>query len=151
MPDFSSLLKKPAGQAKKPKELPIGHYQGIVKGHSLEQAPPGKDYSAIVRIQIGLTGWPDSVAESDKVQDMGGGETRPIDLSKRQLRKDFYDNSLYRLDDFIRSCGIEPNGRSYEEVLPELTGAQVVAEVGQYLNQTTSEIGNQIVTVVGAK
>lgn len=79
------------------------------------------------------------------------GEFKLIDLSKRQLRKDFYDNSLYRLDDFIKSCGIEANGRTYEEILPQLIGSPVIVEVGQYMNQATSEIGNQVVNLAGAK
>lgn len=151
MPDFSSLLKAPAGEAKKPKVLVIGNYPGIVKSFELMQAPQGKDYSMIVRVHVGLTGWCDNASEEDKQQEIRPGEFRPIDLSKRQLRKDFYDNSLYRLDDLIKSCGITPDGKTYEETLPQLVGAQLVVEVEQYLNQNTNDLGNQIKNIVGAQ
>lgn len=151
MPDFSSLLQAPAGQAPRPVTLTPGNYAGVIKSFELKEAPPGKDYTKIVRIHIGVTGWPDNVADEDKQQKQVDGSFRPIDLSKRQLRRDYYDNGLYRLDDLIRSCGIESNGRTYEEILPELKGAAVVAEVQQYMNQSTNELGNQIGNLTGQK
>lgn len=150
MPDFSKLLSRTAGEAKSPKALTPGNYPAVVKGHEILQAPEGKDYEFIVRFQIGLIGWPDTISEDDKLQDLGDGP-KPIDLSKKQLRRDFYDSSLKRLDDFIRSCGVKPGGRSYQEILPELTGAHVTAEVQQYLNQRTNELGNQIGNLAGTQ
>lgn len=149
MPDFSKLANAKAGEAKKPKAIPEDNYPAIVKGFSFEPAPPGKQYEAIVRFNLGLTDWGPNVQESDKEQDMGNGVIRKIDLSKLQFRRDFYDNVLYRLDDFIRSCGVDMNGRSYQEVLPELVGKRVVAQVKQYLNERTSEIGNNIGDIAG--
>ncbi len=143
MPDFSKLANTTAGEAKKPKALPAGNYSAVIKGFSFEQAPPGKNYENIVRFSLGLLDWPTEVSEDEKSQDLGAGP-KPIDLSKFQMRRDFYDNVLYRLDDFIKACGVEMNGRKYAEVLPELTGKRVIAEVKQYVNQTTSEIGNNI-------
>lgn len=149
MPDFSKLANSKAGEAKKPKALPEGNYPAIIKGWSFEPAPAGKDYESIVRFNIGLTDWAETCSESDKIQDLGNGQSRPIDISKRQMRRDFYDNVLYRLDDFIKSCGVDMNGRTYSEVLPELVGKRVVAQVKQYLNQNTNEIGNNIGDLVG--
>lgn len=138
--DLGSLLKKPAGQAKKPPALDAGNYPGIVKG--FEIGDQNKNKTPYVRFQVGLLGWPEG-AEADA----------EIDLSKRQLRRDYFltDDALWRLDEFIRSCNIESNGRSYEEVLPELTGAHVVVEVQQYMNQTSNEIGNQIGKMTGSQ
>lgn len=149
MPDFSKLANSKAGEAKKPKAIPEDNYPGIIKGFSFEPAPPGKQYEAIVRFNLGLTDWGPNVSESDKSQDMGNGAIRVIDLSKLQFRRDFYDNVLYRLDDFIKSCGVDMNGRTYQEVLPELVGKRVIAQVKQYLNERTSDIGNNIGDIVG--
>lgn len=147
MVDFSKLLKKPAGEAKRPPALPVGDFLGLVKGHELKEAPQGKDYDMIVRFSVALREWPDSVDSSDR---------EGIDLAKRQMRRDFYidsndPNGTWRLDEFIRSCGVEPNGRSYEEVLPDLTGSEVLVEVQQYMNERTGEIGNQIGKMVGVQ
>lgn len=144
MPDFSQLLKKPAGEHKKPPALPAGQYTGIIK--SYEIGDQNKNHTPYVRFQVGLTGWPDSVDESERSTD-----GTAIDLSKKQLRKDFFftDDALWRLDDFIKSCGVDASGRAYEEVLPEIIGLPVVVEVQQYMNQTNSEIGNQVGMLVG--
>lgn len=150
MPDFSKLANAKAGEAKKPKALPEGNYSAIIKGFEFVPAPQGKNYESIVRFNLGLLDWPDTVSEDDKTQDLGNGP-KPIDLSKMSMRRDFYDNILYRLDDFIKSCGVKMNGRIYAEVLPELTGKRVVAQVKQYLNERTSEIGNNIGDLVGEK
>lgn len=150
MPDFSKLANAKAGEAKKPKAIPEDNYPGIIKGWSFEPAPPGKQYEMIVRFNLGLTDWGPNVGEADKFQDLGQGP-KPIDLSKLQFRRDFYDNVLYRLDDFIKSCGVDMNGRTYQEVLPELVGKRVIASVKQYLNERTSEIGNNVGDLVGEK
>lgn len=140
MPDFSALLRKPAGEAKRPKALPIGDYQGVVKSH--EVGDNNKNHTPYVRFGIVLTGWPDEFTQADIPED--------TDLSKRQLRKDFFltDDSLWRLDEFIRSCGVEPAGRVYEEVVPELVGQPIKVEIKHYRN-AQDEIGNTVERVIG--
>lgn len=148
MPDFSKLANAKAGEAKKPKALPEGNYSAIIKGWEFVPAPAGKNYESMVRFNLGLLDWPDSVPQDEREQDLGNGP-KAIDLSKMSMRRDFYDNTLYRLDDFIKSCGVDMNGRTYSEVLPELVGKRVVAQVKQYLNERTSEIGNNIGDLTG--
>jgi hypothetical protein len=141
MPDFSQLLRKPAGEAKRPPPLPIGDYQGVIKTHEL--GDNNRNKTPYVRFGIVLTEWPESVSEEDRPEG--------VDLNKRQMRKDFFitEDSLWRLDEFIRSCGIEPEGRVYEEVLPELIGQPVMVEVQHYINQQSAEVGNNLGAVVG--
>jgi len=148
MVDFSKLLKAPAGAAKAPKALPVGDYHGIIKRWNIVEAPQGKDYSSMIRFQLGLTGWPDDIDEEDKLQETAHGQ-EPLDLSKRQLSKDFYDHRLDLFDLFLRELGLSIEGRTYEEVLPETVGCQVIVAVRQYINQRTGETGNQVDTVKG--
>ena len=151
MPDFGALLNAPAGVAPKPKALPMGNYPGVIRSHELVAAPEGKNYKTIIRFHVNLTGWADNVSEADKVEPDGLGGTRPIDPTKRQLRRDFYDSQMFRLDDFIKSCGVVANGRTYAEVLPELTGARVICGVEPYISQKTGDEGNQINAITGAQ
>lgn len=150
MPDFSQLLRKPAGQAVKPPALPAGDYPAIIKSHELGESQQKK--TPYVRFHIGLMGWPDSIGESDRVMPGSDGSTHPIDLAKKQLRRDFFftEDAMWRLDDFIRSLGIQAKGRTYEEVLPECVGAHVVASVKQSMNQNTNDIFNEVDKLVGA-
>jgi hypothetical protein len=138
--DFSQLLRQQAGKAERPKALPIGEYPGMVRGW--EPGNANRNQTPYVRFSIVLTGWPDSVNFEDR------GE---VDVTKRTLRRDFFltPESFYRLDLFIKSCGVEPRERSYEEVLPELVGQPVVVSVGHYINNSTGEIGNNVGDVVG--
>jgi hypothetical protein len=138
-PNFSHLLKRPAGKAKKPEALPAGLYPGVIK--SVEYGDQNKNKTPYVRCHLGLTGWPEDISEDDKAP---GGE--PVDLAKRQPRRDYYltDDALWRLDELLRSMGIEPSGRSYEEVIPDAVGQSVTVEMQQYLNEKNNETGNQV-------
>ena len=156
MPDFRELLKKPAGEAKRPPVLPAADYPGIVK--SFEVDDKNKNRTPYVRLWLGLTEWPASVPDTWDVHDVASGKSytvakTDVDLSKRQMRRDFFltEDALDRLDEMIRSCGINASGRAYEEILPELVGQHVLVEVQQYMNQNTNEIGNQLGAVKGAQ
>lgn len=137
MPDFTELLKQPAGQAKKPPALDVGNYPGIIK--SFEVDNKNKNQTPYVRFHVGLTGWP---ADSEP-QTLDGGE--PIDLTKRQMRRDYYltPDALWRLDEFLRNMGVDLSGRGYDEVLPELVNQPVLVSVKQYLGKD-NEPGNEI-------
>lgn len=138
MPDFSSLLRKPMAEAKRPPALPVGDYQGVIKSYEL--GDNNRQKTPYVRFHVGLMGWPDSVAEDERTG---------VDLSKKQLRRDFYltPDADWRLAEFLKSCGVAE--QSFETGVPEAVGAQVTVEVQQYMNQTNSEIGNQVGKLVG--
>jgi len=140
--NFAHLLKRPALQAKKPEALPAGTYPAIITKY--EFGDNNKNKTPYVRFMVKLTGWANDVPADE--------QDSSIDLSKRTMRRDFYltDDSLHRLDDFIRSCGIVGEGKDYEEVLPELMGKDVEVEVQQYMSEKTGDIGNQIGAIKGA-
>lgn len=151
MVDFSKLLKRPAGLAKRPDPLPIGDYSAVVK--KWEVGDQNQNKTPYARFSIGLTDWPDDMPEELKVD----GDGKEINLASRQMNKDYFLRSrdegavdpLWRLDEFIRSCGIDPEGRQYDEILPDLIGQQVVVQVAQYTSQRTGEVGNQIGQMAG--
>lgn len=150
MPDFSKYLKRPAGKAVRPSPLPVETYPGIIK--SYEYGDQNKNKTPYVRFHLSLTGWPESVSENDRQQANADGVLEPIDLSKRRLRRDFFltDEAYVRLDEFLRSCGIDlSDGPDYEVVIPQVVGCPVNVEVQQYLSSTTNEIGNQAGKVFG--
>lgn len=138
MVDFSKLLKKPAGQAKAPEALPQAIYPGIIKSHSFGESPQKK--TPYVRYEVALTGWPDEVDESLRVDSDG----EAIDLSKKSFQADFYisDGALFMLDRFLDSMGISMEGRTYEETIPEAVGMGVLVPVNQQINQETGNSFN---------
>lgn len=139
MVDFSTLLRTPAGHAKKPGALPVDSYPAVIK--SWEVGDNNKNKTPYVRFVIGLTDWPDGVSEEER-QDNG----EAIDLSKRQMRRDYYltDDARWRLEELLAGCGLTLEGSTYEELLPQMVGMSVVVEVQQYINQQNNDIGNQV-------
>lgn len=137
MVDFSKYLDAKAGEAKRPPVLPEGTYDGVIKGHQIGDA--NKNKTPYVRFALGLTAFPEGVD--------GDG----IDLSKRSPRRDYYltDDALFRLDEFMRSCGVEISGRTYREALPEMIGQSVKVEIQHYVNQNSGELGDQVGKVYG--
>lgn len=150
--DFSSMLKKQSGQAKRPKALPRGSYPGKIK--AWEVGDKNKNNTPYVRFHVIPTQWPDSVDESERMQEGPNGELIPINLSKRQLRRDIFTQGtdgtdmMYRLDDFLKSLGLEM-GPAYEELLAQVNGKDVLIDVTQYVNQQSGELENQVEKIVG--
>ena len=141
MPDFATLIKRPAGVAKRPPPMPAFDYPAIIT--SYEPGKNEKTGNEYIRWHVKVTGWPESLPESAR-QDHEGNE---IDFSKRSFRMDMYttDDALIMLDDFIRSCGVnlpEDGSVTYEEAIPQCIGAQVVASVQQTFNDKSSETYN---------
>lgn len=153
--DFSSLLKRPAGKANRPKVLPQGLYPGKVKSWAVDDKNQNK--TPYLRINCGPTEWPDNVDDADKVQEGPDGQLIPINLMNRTLSRDVYlrgkdgSDQMYRVDDLLKSFGVELNGRSYEEAIPDLVGRDCIIEVGIYVNEKTGEPGNQCNSLKGVQ
>ncbi len=140
MVDFSKLLRKNVSDAKRPPALPAADYPGIIARHEL--GDQNTNHTPYVRYHVRLTG----PAETVDPAELAG-----IELDKRQMRRDFFltDDADWRLAEFLKSCGIETEGRNFEDTISEAVGKTVVVQVQQYLNQKTNEIGNQIGTLTG--
>lgn len=138
MPDFASLLNKPAGEAKKPPVLDAGDYPGVIK--SYEPGESSQKKTPFIRFQVGLTGWPEGADPQTRE------DGTPIDLSTKTLRRDFFltEDALWRLDEFLRSIGVEVSGRTYADALPETVGAGVLVEVRQGMNQQSNDLFNEV-------
>ena len=140
MVDFSTLLRKLAGEAKKPPTMPAGDYPAVIK--AFETGDNNKNKTPYVRFQLGFQGFPPDVEQ----EDIDG-----IDLSKRQMRADYYltEDAMWRLDELLRTMGLDMTGKSYEEILREAVGQEITAVVVQGLNQQTNEIYASVSKVFG--
>lgn len=138
MPDFSSLLSKPAGEAKKPPVLDAGDYPGVIKGYELGESSQKK--TPYVQFNVGLTSWPDGVEPQTRE------DGTAIDLSTKSLNRKMFltPDALWRLDQMLKDLGIEMSGRSYQDILPETVGTSILVEVRQGLNQQTNDLFNEV-------
>lgn len=140
MPDFSQLLRRPAGGHKKPPVLPPGDYEGVIVSHLMDES--GQKKTPYLRIMIRPSGWPANVPDSWEVFNTTTGQMETVtkemvDLTKKQLRKDFYltEDAFWRLDEFLAAEGVLAEGKTYEECFPELVGKPVLMEVINKQNQ----------------
>jgi hypothetical protein len=64
-----------------------------------------------------------------------------IDLSKKNKTSDFYitPDADYRLKEFIQSCGIDTQGRSFSELLEDMPGQEVMLTIAHRPNQNNPE------------
>lgn len=133
MVDFSSLLKKPISDIKKPPLLPTGDYPSRISEYKLGET--SKNKIPQVTYTIKPTSWPDTVDPSDQ---------EGIDLAKRSLRRNFMlsDDALWRLTEFAGSIGV--TGDTLEELIAGCVGCDVNAEILQKMNESSGELFNEV-------
>jgi len=155
MTDMSSLLRPSAKLTLPPPVIPADIYPGLIKTYEAAQSANG---NPMLRIQLALTGWPDTVSPSDRVQIAPDGEEIPIDLSRKQMRKDFFltDAAYYRYENFLKAMGFEittdaAGNKDYETPTTRLMGLAVRVEVQRILSRTTNEFINVVGELIPAK
>jgi len=138
--DFRALLSKPTETIERPKALPVGTYLGTISKYEYGKSAQKK--TPYVRYFISLTG-----AGEDVDPDAMEG----VDLSKKQMRKDYYltDDAQYRVKELWESCGIDGTGRSLGEILPDLVGMPVMLEVTKRNSEDGKDEFNDVGTVRG--
>lgn len=118
--DFKALLQKPVDSVKAPEPLPEGHYNGRIAKYEFGESQQKK--TPYVRFALSL----DSARE-----DVDQAALADMDLSKKQLRKDYYltEDALFRLRGLLEACNVSIEGRSFDVAIPELIGTMVNVEV----------------------
>ena len=148
MPDPTSLLRPSATQTLPPPVIPPDVYPGVIKSYEISASANG---NPLLRLPVGLLDWPDTISQEDRFQKGPEGERIPIDLSRKQLRKDFFltDAAYYRLEAFLVAMGFEiqtdaAGNKDYETPVSQLIGAKVGVEVQRILSNRTSEFMNVV-------
>ena len=137
---FRSLLAKPMDEVKRPPTWPAGTYHGIVKSQEFGTSKLKK--TPYARYHLGIL----SAGEDIDPDSLEG-----IDLSKRDLTKDYYltEDSIYRIKEFLESCGVNTTGRALGECIPEALHSRVLITVTQSTTDDGKGMRNEIGDVVG--
>jgi hypothetical protein len=146
--NLASLLNTSADEAKRPVPFNDGTYYGSITAHkfveSRQKKTPGVEYTIVLTHaddDVDLTGYDEK------------GEAVQLDPNGKEFRTTFWltENSLFMLKEFIESCGLETSGRSFQELIPAVTGQPVIVSVSKAPYQAPREgFFNQIDRVVGA-
>lgn len=135
MADFKSLLNKRIDEAERPPLLPAGVYEGIVRGHKFTETrfdPP----TPIVQFAVELSG-PSEDIDPEDLMDNG----KEIKVQGRRFFPEFslQEDDLWKLRAFLESCGIEVEGRSFGEAIPDTNNVPVL----QTVTVTTGKAGSK--------
>lgn len=122
MASFSDILDKSSDQVERPKPLPVGTYQAVVRGmpefiESSKKKTPG------ARFVLEILAAGDDV-DGEALEEMGG-------FQGKTLRHDLWltEDSLWRAKEFAEHCGVDTAGFTIGQCLEACNGAQVMVTV----------------------
>lgn len=138
--NFQHLLSTPVDSVEKPKPLPTGTYQGLIKSFEFLEAKNDKK-TPYVRFMLAFH-TPGADIDTDELG-KALGEKKLGDITKS---KDFYltPDAMWRLKDLIVALGIDTAGRGFDSTIPECVNQPVLIEVGQRNSPNGEEIFNDI-------
>jgi len=127
-PNFAEILKgAKLGEIEKPKPLPIGSYQAMIKTIEYGETM-GDKKTPYVRFNVETVQHMDDVNEVD-IENAGGAEK----LRGKKLRVDFFltPDAMYRLQDFvIEHVGLDSlKGVDLDQAIPQLVNNLVGIKV----------------------
>lgn len=141
--NFRELLNQPTDTAERPRKLPTGHYKGVIGNHSFDRS--SKKQTAFVEVPVRVT---EPTSDVDPVA-VAGFDWSNIEVSRR-----FYitPKAMFMLADMLDAVLGKELGKSYDERLPNIRGANVIIGIVPRRNQdgTENEFGNDITTIVAA-
>lgn len=139
MPDFSSLLDKPANDYKKPKPFPIGDYPAIITRQLYGES--NKNKTPFCRFELKLLGWPDEIQDEEKIDENG----KLIDPTKKAFRIDYWlsEDATYRLGDFVKEVA-PGDTRPLKAIVPELPNTHVLASLTKGMDEATGDEFNRV-------
>jgi hypothetical protein len=142
-PALSSILDRQAGDAERPKPLPVGTYRAIVFGAPRfdKSTKKGTDY---VEFTLKLQSAEDDVDQEDLQAALTKktGETVPLNQKTNRLTFYLTEDAVYRLDEFFKHCGldIEETPMSRRQAAAEIQNSEVLV----HLKHTPSDDGEAV-------
>lgn len=138
-PNFGALLDKPGSEIERPKPLPQGSYVAMVQGLPRFDKSSQKQ-TEFVEFTLKLLSAQEDV-DADELKDLGG-------LADKTIKATYYitEGALWRLKEFLTSCGLDADGDgSLRELIEETPGQQV----GIFINHEASRDGTSVFARVG--
>lgn len=137
-PNFGSLLDTKADDVERPKARPEGSYLFVVKGMP-RMDKSSKKQTEFVEFTLACVKAGNDVDE-EMLKEAGG-------IADWTTRATYYltDGALWRLKDFLESCGITVEGRTLREALDDTPNCQV----GGYIKHEPSQDGETIFARLG--
>jgi hypothetical protein len=130
-PNFSALLQTNTSEIEKPKPMPAGHYQFNIVGHEFGQSSQKKtDY-----VQFNVN---PLAAGSDVDEDLLA-QVKNWQGKKMNVKYYITEDALWRLVEFLNMIGLDTEGRSLEELIPETVNMQCWAYIKNEISTKNPE------------
>lgn len=139
--NLASLLNTNASEVKRPIPFNDGTYFGTIASYKFIESAlkktPGVEYTVTLshaHEDTDLTGYDENNEEVN------------LDPAGKNFRTTYYltENSLFMLKDFIKSLGIEVEGRTLGELIPQVVGQPVTVDLVKTPNKDNTGFFNQI-------
>ena len=120
---FESILDTPATEVERPKPLPAGTYDAIVKGLP-EFGESSQKKTPFARFTLAMQSAGEDVDE-EELTSIGG-------LDGKSIKSTYYTtpDALFRLTDFLEHCGIELDGKTIRQAIDDTPNCSVKILIG---------------------
>lgn len=138
---FESILDTPADAVERPKPLPAGTYDAIVKGLP-EHGQSSQKKTPFVRFTYALVAAGEDVDEDDLATLLTNKDGVKEPIGSKSIKDTYYTTpeALYRLTDVLENMGIDLTEKTIRAALDETPNSSVRIVVGH----RASEDGTQI-------
>lgn len=138
---FESILDTPADEVERPKPMPAGTYDIVVKG-LYEEGVSSQKKTPFVRFTYGFLSAGEDVDEDELTQLLTDKEGNVHPITERTIKDTYYTtpDALFRLTDTLENMGIDMEGKTVRQALDDTPNSSLRIIVGH----RASEGGDQI-------
>lgn len=138
---FESILDTKADEVERPKPLPAGTYDCVVKG-MYETGESSQKKTPFVRFTYALVAAGEDVDEDALTELLTDKDGKPVPIGERTIKDTYYTtpDALFRLTDALENMGITLDGKTVRAALDETPNAPVRILV----SHRSSEDGQQV-------
>ena len=142
-PNFKELFRKNMDDVKKPEPLPEGSYRGLIRDYTFGETPKKTPY-----IEFGVI--PQEALEGVDQAELEAS-LQGSNLADKKLRFTQYitENSLFMVKGFLQSLGLDTQGRTLDELIPETRGQSIIFQLAKVPNKQGDGWYNNITEAKG--
>lgn len=149
---FESILDQKADEVERPKPLPAGTYDVLVKGMP-EHGQSSKQRTPFVRFTYVLQAAGEDVDEGDLDELLTNSKGEKVALSERSIRDTYYTtpDALFRLTDCLEAMGIDLTDKTVRAALDETPNQSLRILVGHRASDDGEQVFAEVKRVMRAE
>lgn len=149
-PKFESILDTPVADVERPKPMPAGTYDCIVRG-LYEQGESTKKKTPFVKFTYAFQAALDDVDEDELKEMLTDKDGNVTPITERTIRDTYYTtpDALFRLTDALEAMGIEDlDSKSIRQALSETPNCSIRVVIGHRASEDGENIFAEVKKVM---